>query len=702
MSPAALAAALLLALAWMPVGRCAAEQGVAPGGADEEAVAAPGSDAGATAALASGIDLSLVDDSIPARSDLFRHANGRWLAHTRIPPDRANYGIDAITQDRVEDQLHALVAELAVRQDLPADSTPAKIALLYREFMDRQRCNRLGLAPLHNWFARIGGIERRAQLGRLFGEFTLVGIDLPLELDVAQDERDASRYRIHAQQGGLSLPDRDYYLDRHDARLRAIRKAFLVYAEDQFRRLHAPDPAGAAHQVLAFETRIARAQWDRVANRDPLRTYNPRTPATLRQELPHLYWRGWLQALGVGDDPGLIVVGQPSYVSRLDRILAGTPLPVLKTWLRWQVLRSYAPLLDDATAQRAFRFESGVLRGVPQQLPRWKRGLDLIDATLGDGLGQLYVERHFPPEAKARIEALVSALVEAFRDSIERLEWMTPATRSAALDKLAHVHAKLAYPEHWRDYRLLELVPGDLLASVESAVRFESRRQLDRLAQPVDRDEWDMTPQTVNAYYNPTLNEIVFPAAQLQAPYFDPRADDAANYGGIGCTIGHELSHAFDDEGSQYDAQGNLRDWWTRLDRLQYHRLTLALVQQYSRVSPLPGLHVNGRFTLGENIADNVGMTIAWKAYQASLQGSEAPVIDGMSGAQRFFISYAQSWLGKQRDADLVQQLKSDPHAPYAVRANLPARNQDAFHTAFGTAPGDGMWLPPQARVHLW
>lgn len=656
----------------------------------------------AAAAQRSGINLGYMDPAVPATVDLFRHGNGHWLDSTEIPADRAVYGIDAITQDRTEMQLRALVEDLLQRPDLAADSEEGMIAAMFRDFMDEARCDRLGVTPLAPLFARINGMRRRDELGALFGELGMLGVALPIDLGVYQDERDATRYLVHVSQSGLSLPDRDYYLDRREARFRSVRKAFVGYAEAQLRRIGDPAPRRAAREILAFETRLARAQWDRVANRDPVRTYNPRQAAQLRALMPHLRWDAWFAALGLPADPGTVIVGQPGYAGSLDRILQSTPLPVLKSWLKWQLLRTYAPLLDSATANRHFAFESGVLRGVPEQKPRWKRGLGVVEGTLGQAMGRLYVARYFPPQAKAHIQQLVANLIAAYGASIDHLDWLEAPTREAAHAKLAQIRAKLGYPDRWRDYSGLRLVPGHLLDNVQRAQRFEARRELAHLGQPVDREEWDMTPQTVNAYYNPTLNEIVFPAAQLQAPYFDVAVDDAANYGNIGFVIGHELSHAFDDEGSQFDGAGNLRDWWTAADHEHFHARTALLVQQYAAVTPVPGIHLNGELTLGENIADNAGLTIAWKAYQASLDGREPAVIDGMSGAQRFFVSYAQSWMAKQREADLVARLKADPHAPAAVRTNLAVRNQDAFHAAFATQAGDPMWLAPERRVHLW
>ena len=401
-------------------------------------------------------------------------------------------------------------------------------------------------------------------------------------------------------------------------------------------------------------------------------------------------------------DADRLIVAQPDFLAGLDHLLATTPVPVLRHVLQLQVMRTFAPYLDTGTVMLANDFESGVLRGVPEQRPRWKRGLTVLESAYGEALGRLYVARHFPPEARSGVQDLVDHLVEAYADSIHQLDWLEPATRDEALAKLKLIRTKLGYPVRWRDYSGCTVQSGDLLGNVLRAYRCELQRRNARLHAPVDRDEWVMTPQTVNAYYEPTLNEIVFPAAQLQPPYFDAGADAAANYGNIGFVIGHELSHAFDDEGSQFDGSGNLRDWWTRADHARFAARTDALVAQYDAIAPLPDARVNGRLTLGENIADTVGLTIAWKAYQASLHGVDAPVINGLTGPQRFFISYAQSWLGVTREAELRQRLKTDPHAPLAVRTNQTVRNQDAFFAAFGVQPGDPMWLAPDQRVHLW
>ena len=674
----------------------AAQPGVADSalGAESEHVLA--------AAARSGVNVTFMDPQVSPRADLFRHANGTWLHDTPIPSDRSRFGIDQITQDRTELQLRQLVEDLDRQPEAAADPDKARIALLYRDFMDEARVDAAGLQPLQPLLATIDAVHQRTQLGTLMGQLSQAGVNLPFDVMVAQDEQHADTYRVHIAQSTLSLPDRDYYLDHHDPRFKRIRESFLRYAEQQMHALGDARAAQDARSVLDFETRLSKIQWTRVDNRDPQKIYNPRSLDELKRSAPHLAWSDWFVAIGLPLDPGTLVIGQPSYVHAVDHLLQVTPLPVVKTWLRWQVLRAYAPYLDARMAQRHFDFESGSLLGTPEQRPRWKRGLSVVEEAMGDALGRLYVERYFPPSAKAHIQNVVDHLIAAYADSIDHLEWLDPETRAEAKAKLAKIHPKLGYPEHWRDYTGLTLVPGDLLGNVQRARQFEARRNTAKFGHPVDRDEWDMTPQTVNAYYNPSLNEIVFPAAQLQAPYFDAEADDAANYGDIGFVIGHELSHAFDDEGSQFDGDGNLRDWWTPADHARFAERTRALVAQYDAVVPVPGLHVNGALTLGENIADNAGLTIAWKAYLASLQGRAPPVVDGLSAAQRFYISYAQSWMGKAREAELVRDLKSDPHAPVEVRTNLAVRNQDAFHLAFGTRAGDPLWLAPTARVHLW
>ena len=649
-----------------------------------------------------GIQLEYMDSSVSPRTDLFQYANGRWLKDTPIPADRAMYGIDALTQEKTELQLKVLVERLAQRNDLAAGTDEAKIALLYKNFMDEVAIEHAGLKPITPFLIRIDQLRSHHDLATLFAQLSQAGISTPFDFGVMQDEKHADRYSIHLSQSELSLPDREYYLDKKNKRFKGFRKSYLKYVAGQFNRLGEHHPHFAAHRILSFETEIARIQWDRVQNRDPQKTYNPRLLKALKKIAPDIAWGDLLKEESLPADPGEIIIAQPSYLIKLNGLIKKTPLSVWKTWLRWQVLRAYAPMLDKDIAHRQFAFESGELRGVPEQKPRWKRALQLIETTMGEGLGHLYVDAYFTPTSKAKIQNVVNHLIAAYGESIDHLDWLSPATQQEAHKKLSYINAKLGYPNKWRAYSALTFEENDVVGNFARAMAFESARNSAKFGQVVDRDEWMMTPQTVNAYYNPTLNEIVFPAAQLQEPYFDEKADDAANYGNIGFIIGHELSHAFDDQGAQFDEVGNLRDWWTAEDHAAFSKKTAAIVAQYSAVESLPKIFVNGELTLGENIADNAGLTIAWKAYQASLDGKPAPVINGMTGAQRFYVSYAQSWMGKLREADLLRLLKTDPHAPMDVRTNMAVRNQDAFHDAFGTQPGDPLWLAPDQRVKLW
>ncbi len=652
--------------------------------------------------LSMGINTQYMDAAVSPRSDLFQYANGRWLKDTSIPADRAMYGIDAITQEKTEAQLKVLVEQLAQRSDLKAGTNEAKIALLYRGLMDEAAIENAGLKPIAPILNEIDQLKSHRDLATLFAKLSQAGVGTPFDFGVMQDEKHADRYSIHLSQSELSLPDREYYLDKKDKRFKGFRKDFVPYAAGQLNRLGVPHPTYAAQEILSFETEIARIQWDRVLNRDPQKTYNPRSLKALKKMAPDIAWGDLLREESLPADPGAFIIAQPSYLIKLNGLIKKTPLSVWKTWLSWQVLRAYAPMLDKDLTQRQFAFESGKLRGVPEQKPRWKRALQLIEATMGEGLGQLYVDAYFPPTSKEKIQNVVNHLVAAYGESIDHLDWLGPETKQEAHKKLNKINAKLGYPNTWRDYSKLEFIEGNVPLNFARAMAFESARNNAKFGQVVDRDEWMMTPQTVNAYYNPTLNEIVFPAAQLQEPYFDEKADDAANYGNIGFIIGHELSHAFDDQGAQFDEIGNLRDWWTQEDHAAFSKKTAAIVAQYNAVEPLPKVFVNGELTLGENIADNAGLTIAWKAYQASLDGKPAPVINGMTGAQRFYVSYAQSWMGKLREADLVRLLKTDPHAPMEVRTNMAVRNQDAYHEAFGTQQGDALWLAPDQRVRLW
>jgi predicted metalloendopeptidase len=529
-----------------------------------------------------------------------------------------------------------------------------------------------------------------------------MGVTVPFELSIDQDSRRSTEYAAGFYQSGLGMPDRDYYLAQKDPKLASIRAAYRQHIERMLSVAGDASAAANADAILALETALARVQWTKVANRDPIKTYNKTAITKLAALTPGFEWRSYLDESGLGSRVSTVIVSQPSYMRGFGTILARTPLPTWKAYFRWHLLRAYGRYLDERFVDESFGFDGKVLRGIPENRPRWKRGVMVVETSLGFALGKLYAAKYFPPESKARMQVLVANLRDAYRDSIEKLDWMGPATRREAQDKLAKLTTKIGYPDKWRDYSSLEIRRDDLVGNVMRGVAFEYARNLNKLGKPIDRDEWFMTPQTVNAYYNPSMNEIVFPAAYLQPPYFDPTADDAANYGGVGATIGHEISHGFDDTGSQFDGDGNLRDWWTKSDHQRFAAKTKVLVAQYDAYSPLPGYRVNGKLTLGENIADNSGLEIAYKAYRLSLKGREAPVIDGMTGDQRFMLSYAQGWREKIRPEQQIVYLKSDTHSPDQFRCNGSLANLDAFYAAFQVKQGDAMYLPPEKRVRIW
>jgi predicted metalloendopeptidase len=649
----------------------------------------------------SGVDLGALDKRVRAQDDFYARANNGWLKHASFPPDKLYIGPTERLIDLTQSQLQALVMSAQSRAD---DPEARKLADLYASFMDEATVARLGVAPLAAELAAIDALSERAQLGALFARFGQIGVDSPLGVYIAQDDRDATRYVPALAQSGLGLPSRDYYLKLADPKFRVTRDKYLQYLTKLLALAGgARDSVADAKAVLALETEIARAQWSPVENRDPVKGYNPVELNDLPALAPTLDWPAYLATAGLAGKTSNVLVRQPSYLRGLDALLASVPLATWKAYARVRLLDGYAPFLSPAFVDARFAFNGVVLRGTTKNLPRWRRGVRLVDESLGEAVGKLYVAQHFPPESKQRMQAMVDNLLATFGESLQTLAWMSPATRREAQAKLAKLHAKIGYPSRWIAYDTLVIDRGDLVGNVMRARRFEDARQVAKLGQPIDREEWSATPQTVNAFYDPSMNEVLFPAAYLQAPNFIPSADDAANYGAIGSTIGHEISHAFDDEGSQYDGDGNLRDWWTAEDKVQFKAKTAALVKQYDAFLAVPpNYHVNGELTLGENIADNSGLQIAWKAWQRSLGGKPAPVIDGMTGEERFFYGFAQSWSGKVREAALLAQIKSDPHAPDEFRVLGVLRNHPGFYSTFKPRPGDKMYLAPAERVSIW
>ncbi len=653
----------------------------------------------AAAAPVSGIDTRYVEQSIRPQDDLYRHLNGKWLTSFRIPADKASYSAFTVLHDATERQLRGIVEGLGRVQ--AADADARKVADLYASFMDEARLDALGLRPLQPQLRAIDGLTDKRQLPVLIASMNRGEGAAPYDLGIQQDARDSAKYAVLIGQSGLGLPDRDYYLS-DDAKLVAVRRAYRAHVAALLTMAGVDGAARDADAILHLETALARIQWTKVEDRDPIKTYNKTLIADLPKLMPDYDWPRYIEAMGLAGKVDYVIVAQPSYFDGLGRLIAATPLPVWKAYFKWHVLSAAAPYLSKPFVDADFAFTGTVLSGIPQNRPRWQRGLTLLNAALGEALGKLYVARYFPPQNKAHIQALVENLIAAYRRDIGTLDWMSPPTKKGALAKLDKLAVKVGYPDRWRDYSALVIQRDDLYGNVRRADEFEYRRNLAKLGKPIDRTEWQMTPQTVNAYYDPMMNEIVFPAAILQPPFFNVQADDAVNYGGIGAVIGHETSHGFDDEGSQFDADGNLHDWFTPQDHAKFAAKTRALVAQYDRYEPVPGFHVNGKLTLGENIADNSGLAIAYKAYQMALGGRGAPVIGGMTGDQRFYYGWIAVWRGKTREAEQIRLLKSDPHSPLAVRGTAPVRNQAAFYRAFDVKPGDKMYLPPDQRVTIW
>lgn len=654
----------------------------------------------------SGIDLTHVDPQTRPQDDLFGHVNGRWLTEYEIPADRATDGAFRLLYDRAEEQIRDLITEAAA-SGAAEGTDEQRIGDLYASFMDSETIAERGLQPLLDELALIDAAPDADALAAVLGGLQRTGVGGGAGVYVDTDSKDSTRYLLHMGQSGIGLPDESYFRDEQHAEILAgypvhIAKMFgLVYSDDD-------DFAGAdtAARIVALESKIAAAHWDVVKRRDADLTYNLRRFADLPTEAPGFDWAGWIRGLGTTPDTvAEVVVRQPDYLTAFAALWASEDLEDWKAWARWRVIHARAGLLTDELVAEDFAFYGRTLSGTEQIRDRWKRAVSVVENLMGDALGKLYVQRHFPPEAKARMDELVANLREAYRVSINELDWMTPETRAKALAKLDKFTPKIGYPARWRDYSAVVIKRDDLYGNYRRGYIVNSDRELNKLGGPVDRDEWFMTPQTVNAYYNPGMNEIVFPAAILQPPFFDAEADDAANYGGIGAVIGHEIGHGFDDQGAKYDGDGNLVDWWTDADRAEFGARTKALIEQYEQFTPRgldPSHHVNGAFTVGENIGDLGGLSIALLAYKLSLKGGKAPVIDGLTGVQRVFFGWAQVWRTKSREAEAIRRLAVDPHSPPEFRCNGVVRNLDDFYEAFDVGADDGLYLEPERRVRIW
>ncbi|NQD36928.1 peptidase M13 [Permianibacter sp. IMCC34836] len=650
----------------------------------------------------SGIAAANVDQAVRAQDDLFRHVNGTWLKTTEIPADKSNYGSFTKLADDAQAHLKEIIEASATATNAPG-SEAQKVGDFYNSYMNEAKREELGMKPVEPYFADIDALKDKNALVAWFAKAQREGVNTPVAFFVNNDEKDASQYIGYFYQSGLGLPDRDYYdvKKKNDEKDQAIRAAYLKHIETMFKLANLKDPAASAKKVYALEEKLAMGQWTRVENRDPQKTYNKVETAKLNTLTGDVDWKGFVEGLGIGNQAN-VVVAQPSYVTTFGKVIKSASLDDWKLYAKWQVLSGAAPVLAKAFDDENFNFYSKTLRGTQEQQPRWKRAVQTIDGAIGEAVGKIYVEKHFPPAAKAKMEKLVQNLLTAYGQSIDGLEWMSADTKKAAHEKLAKFTYKIGYTDKWRDYSALEIKSDDLVGNIVRATAFEFNRNLDKLGKPIDRTEWLMTPQTVNAYYNPVMNEIVFPAAILQPPFFDMNADDAVNYGGIGAVIGHEIGHGFDDQGSQYDGDGNLKNWWTEQDLKEFKVRTGKLVAQYNAFEPLPGKHVNGELTLGENIGDLGGLTIAQKAWELSLNGQPAKVIDGFTGEQRFFMGWAQVWARKYRDEELSQRLVTDPHSPSEFRCNGIVRNLPAFYAAFDVKEGDKLYLKPEERVKIW
>ncbi|AKK25627.1 M13 family metallopeptidase [Mycobacterium sp. EPa45] len=652
--------------------------------------------------LRSGIDLSHVEAQIRPQDDLFGHVNGRWLAEYTIPGDRATDGAFRTLYDRAEEQ----VRELITQASGPDGTDEQRIGDLYASFLDAEAVERRGVQPLLDELAHIDAAADPAALAAVIGALQRTGVGGGVGLYIDTDSKNSSRYLVHVTQSGLGLPDESYYRDDQHA---AILGAYPAHIATMFALVLGGTPddhTERAARIVTLETKLAAAHWDVVKRRDADLTYNLRAFTDLSTEAPGFDWAGWVGALGTSPDAvAELVVRQPDYLTAFAELWSSHDFADWQDWARWRLINARAAYLTNAVVEANFDFYGRTLSGTEQIRERWKRAVSLVEALMGDAVGRVYVEQHFPPDAKARMDVLVDNLREAYRVSINDLEWMTPETRQRALAKLDKFTAKIGYPKKWRDYSTLVIDRNDLYGNVIRGAEVEHARELAKLGGPVDRDEWFMTPQTVNAYYNPGMNEIVFPAAILQPPFFDADADDAANYGGIGAVIGHEIGHGFDDQGAKYDGDGNLVDWWTDADRAEFGTRTKQLIEQYEAFVPRglePSHHVNGAFTVGENIGDLGGLSIALLAYELSLEGKPAPVIDGLTGQQRVFFGWAQVWRTKSREAEAIRRLATDPHSPPEFRCNGVIRNMDAFYEAFEVSEDDELYLEPDRRVRIW
>ncbi len=649
--------------------------------------------------LGSGLDLDAMDKSVKPGDDFFAFMNGTWVKETEIPADRSNYGGFGILRDEAQADVKVIVEESATG-DFAKGTDEQKVGDLYKSFMDMETRNKIGVTPLERAIEEINAITNYDDLAVYMAAGNKRGVSMPIDIGQLADWNDSNKYSMIVTQGGLGLPDREYYT-KDDEKSETLRAAYVEHVAKMFDLVGLPNGAAAAQTVMAFETRLAEQNMTKEDSRNRAQNYQTFSKEKWADVMPQFNWDAWLAEVGVGELDSLVLY-MVDYLRALDDIILDTDLDTWKTYLTWNAINTDAGILNEDLDKQNFEFYGKTLSGTEEQRPMWRRGVNAVNGSLGEVVGKVYVSKHFPPEAKARMDELVGNLVLAYEKSIKELEWMSEETKVEALRKLSKFSPKIGYPDEWRDYSTLDIEVNDLYGNLKRAALAEHQRQIDRHNGPVDRGEWGMTPQTVNAYYHPALNQIVFPAAILQPPFFDLAADDAVNYGAIGAVIGHEVGHGFDDQGSTFDGDGALRNWWTDKDRAEFENRTGALVAQYSAFAPFDDLHVNGEFTLGENIGDLGGITIGLLAYEMSLNGEEAPVIDGFTGVQRVFLGFSQVWRSKSRDEALRQQIATDPHSPAIYRANGPVRNVPEWYEAFNVEEGDALYLPPEKRVKIW
>ena len=651
--------------------------------------------------LSAGIATEYIESSVRPQDDFFEYLNGKWLKNVEIPADKSSWGSFMELRENTLPQIRGIIEKASAGN--PAAGTDAqRIGDFWASFMDEARLEQLGVTPLSSELGKIAAIKDKSELPAVLARLGKIGVNVPFDFGIHQDNKDSTKYVADIYQGGLGMPDRDYYLKTDDAKLADVKAKYLTHIEKTLTLAGDKNAAANAKAIVDFETELAKVQWTKVELRDPLKAYNKVNLADMAKIAPNYDWATWLQTAGITGKTDYVIVSQPTYLKGFAELSNKTSLDTWKAYLAMHLVDSYSSYLSKAFVDQRFDFYGKTLSGVTQIEPRWKRGVGVVERAQGEAVGKLYVAEYFPAERKARMETLVKNLLVAYKQSIDKLDWMSPATKKEAQAKLAKFTPKIGYPNKWKDYSALVVKRDDLVGNVMRSRVVEADRELNKLGKPIDREEWGMTPQTINAYYNPEMNEIVFPAAILQPPFFDANADDAVNYGGIGAVIGHEISHGFDDQGAQYDGDGNLRDWWSPSDHKNFKAKTKMLVEQYNAYSPLPGYHVNGELTLGENIADNSGLAIAAKAYKLSLKGKKAPVINGLTGEQRLYMGWAQVWRSKMREPAQIAQVKTDPHSPGQFRANGTLKNQPGFYEAFKVKQGDKMYLAPKDRVIIW